>query len=137
MRKYCVVMSLSPAPSSAVPYFALGNTEAKWTENYVHNLIKHLKQQNAEFNQSLTRHHSRRAVLLCVAVSKAHGAGIGFSLVHAQRLPLLLQTVLILQVILHVRLKNKTKRGLSICSSKKDLQMRLVWVQFGVKLVHV
>lgn len=57
----------------------------------------------------LTCHYSRGAVLLGVAVLQADGAGVGFCLISTQRLPLLLQAVLVLQVILHVGLK-ETRR---------------------------
>lgn len=52
----------------------------------------------------LTRHNSSGTVLLGVAVLHADGAGVGLCLIGTQRLPLLLQAVLVLQVILHVGL---------------------------------
>lgn len=61
--------------------------------------------------QFLTCHHRCRSVLLGVAVLQADGAGVGFGLVSTQRLPLLFQTVLVLQVILHVGLQEKMEEG--------------------------
>lgn len=61
-------------------------------------------------NVLLTCYDSSGAVLLGVAVLHADGAGVGFCLIGAQRLPLLLQAVLVLQVILHVRLEEKKER---------------------------
>lgn len=55
----------------------------------------------------LTCHNSSGAVLLGVAIFHADGAGVGFCLIGTQRLPLLLQAVLVLQVILHVGLEEK------------------------------
>lgn len=61
-------------------------------------------------NALLTCYNSSGAVLLGVAVLHADGAGVGFCLIGTQRLPLLLQAVLVLQVILHVRLKERREK---------------------------
>lgn len=64
----------------------------------------------------LTCNNSGGTVLLGVAILHADGAGVGFSLIGTQRLPLLLQAVLVLQVILHVGLEERTEdrgRGFS------------------------
>lgn len=50
----------------------------------------------------LTYDHGIRAVPLGVLLSLPHAAGAGLCLVGAQGLPLALQTVLVLQVVLHV-----------------------------------
>lgn len=56
-----------------------------------------------------TCYNSSGAVLLRVAVLEADGARVGFSLVRTQCLPLLLQAILILQVIFHVGLEEKSR----------------------------
>lgn len=53
----------------------------------------------------LTGDHGVRAVPLGVVLALSHAAGAGLSLVGTQGLPLPLQTVLVLQVVLHVRLE--------------------------------
>lgn len=53
----------------------------------------------------LTYDHGVWAVPLGVLLAPSHTAGAGFCLVGAQGLPLTLQTVLVLQVVLHVRLE--------------------------------
>lgn len=55
----------------------------------------------------LTRHDGSGAVLLGVAILHADGSGVGLGLIGAQRLPLLLQAVLVLQVVLHVGLEGE------------------------------
>ena len=55
----------------------------------------------------LTHDHSVRAVPLVVLLALPHITGAGLGLVAAQCLPLPLQTVLVLQVVLHVRLEDK------------------------------
>lgn len=55
----------------------------------------------------LTCHHGVRAVPLGILLSPSHTAGAGLGLIGAQGLPLALQTVLVLQVVLHVRLRGK------------------------------
>lgn len=55
----------------------------------------------------LTNNHSISSVPLGVLFALANAAGAGLGLVGAQRLPLALQTVLVLQVVLHVRLQGE------------------------------
>lgn len=55
----------------------------------------------------LTGDNSSGTVLLGVSVLHADGAGVGFRLIGTQRLPLLLQAVLVLQVVLHVGLEER------------------------------
>lgn len=68
--------------------------------------VSALHSQSQELRR-LTGHDGSGAVLLSVAVLEPDGAGARFCLVRTQRLPLLLQAVLVLQVILHVRLKEE------------------------------
>lgn len=70
----------------------------------------------------LTREHAAGSVLLGVAFILRRGTSGRLGLISTQSFPLLLQTVLILQVILHVRLrkrKRKRKRKL-VCSYIKN-----------------
>lgn len=57
----------------------------------------------------LTGHGVGAAVLLGVGVALSHRDGAGLGLVGAQSLPLLHQTVLVPQVVLHVGLRGVSK----------------------------
>lgn len=57
----------------------------------------------------LTNDHGISSVPLGVLFALANAAGAGLGLVGAQRLPLALQTVLVLQVVLHVRLQGERR----------------------------
>lgn len=77
-----------------------------------------------EKGERLTRHHSGGAVLLGVAVLPTEGAGVGFCLVGAQSLPLLLQAVFVLHVILHVGLEEKRGsyyRSICLCAGDRSV----------------
>lgn len=64
--------------------------------------LKQTKKPKPNNLNGLTCDHGVRAVPLGVLLALAHAAGAGLCLVGAQRLPLTLQTVLVLQVVLHV-----------------------------------
>lgn len=69
------------------------------------------KQNKTKLNghlNGLTYDHGVWAVPLGVLLALPHAAGAGLCLVGAQGLPLTLQTVLVLQVVLHVRLEDNT-----------------------------
>lgn len=67
--------------------------------------LKQTKNPKPNNLNGLTCDHGVRAVPLGVLLALAHAAGAGLCLVGAQRLPLTLQTVLVLQVVLHVWLE--------------------------------
>lgn len=77
-----------------------------WTHNFIVlicdrcALLRNILKKNG-----LTNNHSVWAVPLWVLLTPSHTAGTGLCLVRAQGLPLTLQTVLVLQVVLHVWLQ--------------------------------
>ncbi len=77
-----------------------------------------VKQQSA-----LTGHRVGAAVLLGIGVTLSHRDGAGLGLVGAQSLPLLHQTVLVPQVVLHVGLRNISKTSPLFIHSKQLLPL--------------
>lgn len=66
----------------------------------------------------LTCNNGSRAVLLGVAILQADGASTRLRLVCTQRLPLLLQTIFVFQMVLHVRLRKlRRRKGETRCKS--------------------
>lgn len=64
---------------------------------------------------ALTGHHGVRAVPLGVVLALTHATAAGLSLVGTQGLPLPLQTVLVPQVVLHVRLGGGETEIVCVC----------------------